>query len=65
VRHVAALARLGDEPTDDYDAKLTTLLERVRDDEDARQEYVDILELLGPTDPRTASYRRLLTSRLF
>ena len=23
VRHVAALARLGDEPTDDYDAKLS------------------------------------------
>src|SRR3954454_459581 len=65
VRHVAALARLGDEPTDDYDAKLTELLERVRDDEDARQEYVDILELLGPADPRTASYRRQLTSRLF
>jgi putative thioredoxin len=65
VRHVAALARLGDEPTDDYDAKLTALLERVREDEDARQEYVDILELLGPSDPRTASYRRQLTSRLF
>jgi putative thioredoxin len=65
VRHVAALARLGDEPTDDYDAKLTGLLDRVRDDEDARQEYVDILELLGPEDPRTAGYRRQLTSRLF
>jgi putative thioredoxin len=65
VRHVAALARLGDEPTDDYDAKLTELLERVREDEDARQEFVDILELLGPNDPRTASYRRQLTSRLF
>ena len=65
VRHVAALARLGDEPTDDYDATLAALLDRVRDDEDARQEFVDILELLGPTDPRTASYRRQLTSRLF
>lgn len=65
VRHVAALARLSDEPSDDYDATLTGLLERVRDDEDARQEYVDILELLGPDDPRTASYRRQLTNRLF
>ena len=65
VRLVAAKARLGDEPTDDYDAKLTELLGRVRDDEGARQEFVDILELLGPDDPRTAAYRRQLTSRLF
>jgi putative thioredoxin len=65
VRRVAALARVGDGPTDDYDAKLTELLERVRDDEEARQEFVDILELLGPDDPRTATYRRQLTSRLF
>jgi putative thioredoxin len=65
VRHVAAMARLGDEPTDDYDAKLTALLDRVRDDDEARQEYVDILELLGPDDPRTAGYRRQLTSRLY
>jgi putative thioredoxin len=37
----------------------------VRDDEDARREYLDILELMGPTDPRTSEYRRQLTSRLF
>jgi putative thioredoxin len=65
VRRVAARARLGSEPADDYDAKLTALLDRVRDDDEARQEYVDILELLGPDDPRTASYRRQLTNRLF
>jgi putative thioredoxin len=44
---------------------LSALLDRVRDDEDARQEYVDLLEVMGPDDPRTASYRRQLTSRLF
>jgi putative thioredoxin len=65
VRHVAARARLGTEPADDYDATLTKLLDRVKDDEEARQEFVDILELLGPTDPRTANYRRQLTSRLY
>jgi putative thioredoxin len=65
IRRVAAKARLGDEHTDDYDAKLQSLLERVRDDDDARQEYVDLLELMGPDDPRTAGYRRQLTSRLF
>ncbi len=65
IRRVAAKARLGDEPTDDYDTKLQALLERVSDDDDARQEYVDLLELMGPDDPRTAGYRRQLTSRLF
>ena len=65
IRRVAAKARLGDERTDDYDAKLEALLDKVRDDDDARQEYVDLLELMGPDDPRTAGYRRQLTSRLF
>jgi putative thioredoxin len=64
-RKVAAAARLGNTPTDDYDAKLTGLLGRVKDDDDARQEYVDILELMGPDDPRTAEYRRRLTAQLF
>jgi putative thioredoxin len=65
VRHIAALARVGTAPTDDYDDKLGALLPRVKDDEEARQEFLDILELMGPLDPRTASYRKQLTSRLF
>lgn len=65
VRHIAATARLSVSPDDDYDAKLVALLDQVKDDEAARQEYVDILELMGPSDPRTAGYRRQLTSRLF
>jgi putative thioredoxin len=65
VRRLAAAARLGDGPTDDYDATLTGLLDRVRDDEVARREYLDILEIMGPDDPRTAGYRKQLTSRLF
>lgn len=64
-RHVAALARVGDAPQDDYDAQLTDLLDRVKDDDEARQQYVDLLELMGPSDPRTADYRRQLTSRLY
>jgi putative thioredoxin len=64
-RPVAALARIGETPDDDYDDQLTALLDQVRDDDDARQRYVDLLELMGPTDPRTADYRRKLTSRLF
>jgi putative thioredoxin len=49
----------------DVEARLNELLERVRDDDAARQEYVDLLETLGPDDPRTAPFRRALTSRLF
>jgi putative thioredoxin len=65
VRKVAAKARLATSPADDYDEKLAGLLDQVKDDEVARQEYVDILEVMGPDDPRTARYRRELTSRLF
>ena len=64
-RHVAAKARVGIVPDDDNDATLTDLLERVKTDDEARQQYVDILELMGPTDPRTTKYRKLLTQRLF
>jgi putative thioredoxin len=65
-RRVAALARTGVEVVDDgTEARLEGLLDRVRDDDEARQEYVDILELLGPDDPRTADYRKALTARLF
>ncbi|MGQ0616873.1 MAG: tetratricopeptide repeat protein [Acidimicrobiia bacterium] len=67
-RRVAALARLGDdaEPgAEDLAAKLDGLLDRVKTDDAARQEYVDVLELMGPDDPRTASYRKALTSRLY
>jgi putative thioredoxin len=65
-RKVAAEARLAQgPPDDDYDATLTGLLDRVKTDEEARQKYVDILELMGPEDPRTAGYRKKLTARLF
>lgn len=66
-RRVAALVRTGgdDRPADEITAKLDELLDRVKGDEEARQEYVDLLEVLGPDDPRTADYRKLLTARLF
>ena len=63
-RHIAAQARTH-VPDDDYEARLDTLLDQVKDDDDARQQYVDLLELMGPLDPRTAQYRKKLTSRLF
>ncbi|MGH9134797.1 MAG: tetratricopeptide repeat protein [Ilumatobacteraceae bacterium] len=64
-RKIAAAARVGEVPTDDHDATLGALLDRVKDDDEARQQYVDILELMGPDDPRTAGYRRQLTARLY
>ncbi len=66
-RQIAARARAGDELEGgvDVSAKLDALLDRVKQDEAARQEFVDLLELLGPDDPRTADYRRALTARLY
>ena len=68
-RRVAALARMAAAgrlpPSDNVEAKLDALLERVRDDEAARRELLDLLEVLGPDDPRTSRYRRAMTSRLF
>jgi putative thioredoxin len=66
-RRVAALARSGGSYTsdDEVETRLVELLDAVKEDDAARQEFVDLLELLGPDDPRTGSYRRQLTSRLF
>ena len=64
-RRVAALARVGDAAGADVTGRLDGLLDRVKEDEDARREYVDLLEMLGSDDPRTPQYRRALASRLF
>jgi len=65
VRHIAAGARLAQNPIDNFDVELTTLLDHVKADETKRQEFLDILETMGPDDPRTAKYRKLLTARLY
>lgn len=65
VRKIAAAARLALNPVDNFDTELESLLSRVKNDENARQEYLDILETMGPNDPRTAKYRKLLTAQLF
>jgi putative thioredoxin len=67
-RALAAEARLleaGVDLGDGVEAKLDELLERVRDDDDARQEFVDLLETMGADNPRTNEYRRALSARLF
>lgn len=68
-RRVAALIRTGETAAgdggEDITAKLESLLPEVKSDEAARQKYVDLLEVLGPDDPRTADYRKRLTRQLF
>ena len=70
IRRVAARARLasaGGAPpaSNELDARLYALLERVKDDEAARQEYLDVIESLDAEDPRRLSFRKLLSSRLY
>ena len=68
VGHLAAKARLIVAGVDlglGTDERLDDLLARAPADDAARQELVDLLEALGPEDPRTARYRRALASRLF
>ncbi|HUY23589.1 MAG TPA: tetratricopeptide repeat protein [Acidimicrobiales bacterium] len=69
VRQLAAEARLAAQqvavPADGVDVLLDALLPKVKDDEAARQEFLDLLETLGPDDPRAASYRKALATRLF
>ena len=62
-RRIAAMART--EAVDDVEATLAELLTVVKVDEDARQRFVDLLEVLGPDDERTPAWRRRLTSALF
>jgi putative thioredoxin len=75
-RRVAALVRTGAGLGADGDgasadagaeitAKLDGLLSQVKGDEVARQEFLDLLEVLGPDDPRTADYRKRLTRQIF
>lgn len=71
-RRLAARARLaesGVSPTDGdgtgLAARLDTLLEHVRDDPAARQQFLDLLETLPDGDPRRTAYRKALASRLY
>jgi putative thioredoxin len=64
-RRVAALARIGVDTRDDVTDELDALLPKVKDDDDARQRFVDLLEVMGNDDPRTSAYRKQLTTQLF
>jgi putative thioredoxin len=65
-RRIAAVARTGGAPSGgDVEQELETLLASVKTDDDARQRFVDLLEVMGSEDPRTAGWRRRLASALF
>jgi len=64
VRHQKARARNPDVPPD-VEVRLGELLGTVKADADARKEFLDLLEVLGPDDPRTGAWRRRLTTTLF
>jgi len=63
-RRIAALVRVGPAPGgDEVLERLGSLLERVADDDEARGEFVDLLELLD--EEERAEWRRRLSARLF
>ena len=70
-RRLTALARVqdsGDAPAGgvpEIEAELAGLLSAVKADEEARQRFVDLLEVLGPDDPRTSAWRKRLSTALF
>lgn len=69
VRRLLAEARLAAQQVDVDTAGVGTLLDglldRAKDEPEARQEFLDLLETLGPDDPRTTEYRKALAARLF
>jgi putative thioredoxin len=76
-RRVAALARLAVAGAETaqvgsngagaaaLEPRLDALLDRAKSDDEARQELLDLLETMDPSDPRRERYRRALASRLF
>ncbi len=67
-RRIAALARTdiaGAEGNQAIEVRLEALLPKVKADDEARQQFVDFLAVLGPEHPNTASWRKRLTTQLF
>ena len=64
-RRIEAVARTGDVTHEEIISKLETLLNKVSDNDDARKEYVDLLDVLGSESEEANLYRRKLSSKLF
>lgn len=64
-RHIAAMARTGVDEAHANVQRLAELLPLVKADDAARQEFVDLLEVMGPENPATAEWRKKLSTALF
>lgn len=67
-KRIAALARTdiaGAEDNQEIEVRLEQLLPTVKADDEARQEFVDLLAVLGTEHPNTATWRKRLTTQLF
>ena len=64
-RHVAAQARTGKLPEDEIFDRLDQLLELVKKDEKAREEFVDLLDVLGPEHSEVKNYRQKLSREIY
>ena len=68
-RQLAAQARLGAASAAsehaETEARLEALLPQVKADDEARQEFVDLLEVLGAEHPNTGLWRRKLSTHLY
>ena len=49
----------------EIETRLAELLPTVKGDDDARQEFVDLLDVLGAEHPATAGWRKKLTAQLY
>ena len=66
-RRIAATARTSDssDETAEVEAELEGLLGLVKTDEEARQRFVDLLEVMGAENPQTLEWRKKLSTALF
>ncbi|MEX1217798.1 MAG: tetratricopeptide repeat protein [Acidimicrobiales bacterium] len=66
-RRIAAYVRSGSgmNSEEQIEDRLAALLASVKDDDQARQEFIDLLDLLGAEHERTSQWRRKLTTTLF
>ncbi|MSX76330.1 MAG: tetratricopeptide repeat protein, partial [Actinobacteria bacterium] len=57
--------RTGSVGAEQVATQLTALLDTAKENEDDRQQFVDLLELMDDEDPAKAQWRRKLTAKLF
>ncbi len=64
-RHIAAQARTGDISDFEVLKRLDELLLVVKGDDSAREEFVDLLDVLGPDNTEVANYRKKLSREIY